>query len=303
MEPSMPSSFEADYPTITRWIQEFGSIEIGHDSVSGHFVKAVDSGGKPWGGRSEYATIDEALMDLERGIKTFLKQQGLDESESDEHSVRKATTRLRPLKKPQKRVTTKSRKAASRADQNRHRSEAEKKVLKKVERLEAIAAALRQHEHFSITRLTVLKGLCEDPKAAGAFALFLARKIQRRMREKDSPKRYRELVNRAIRRLKPYLDEPAAERAERLWSLLREIEAEQDEYEDIPWGVVRNVKSFDLLVVEHALKAVLRPSEASIWLYHAARDYTGKTDELIPKSAPMVEEIARFLRKHFGIRR
>jgi hypothetical protein len=133
--------------------------------------------------------------------------------------------------------------------------------------------------------------------------LFLARKIQRRMREKDAPKRYRELVNRAVREMKPYLDEPTEERKERLWSLFREIEAEQNEYENIRWGVVRNVKSFDLLVVEHALKAVLRPYEASFWLYHAARDYTGRTDELIPKSAPLVEDIVGFWRKYFGIKR
>jgi len=31
--------------------------------------------------------------------------------------------------------------------------------------------------------------------------------------------------------------------------------------------MVRNVKSFDLLVLEHALKALLRPHEASFWLY------------------------------------
>ena len=65
----------------------------------------------------------------------------------------------------------------------------------------------------------------------------------------------------------------------------------------------QNVKSFDLLVVEHSLKAVLRPYEAPFWLYHAARDYTGRTDELIPRSAPMVEDIAGFWRKHFGIKR
>ena len=34
------------------------------------------------------------------------------------------------------------------------------------------------------------------------------------------------------------------------------------------------------------------PDEASLWLYEAARDSTGRTDKLIPKSAPMVEEIA-----------
>jgi hypothetical protein len=189
------------------------------------------------------------------------------------------------------------------ADKDRHRSEGEKKAIKKVEKLEGIAEALRRHEHFSITRLTVLKGLCEDPKAAGAFALFLARKIQRRMREKDAPKRYRGLVNRAVREMKPFLDEPSEERQERLWSLLWEIEEEQDEYEDIPFGAVRAIKSFDLVTVEHALKAVLRPHEVPSWLYHAARDFTGKTGELVPQSAPMVEEIAGFWRKHFGIKR
>jgi hypothetical protein len=52
----------------------------------------------------------------------------------------------------------------------------------------------------------------------------------------------------------------------------------------ISWTMVRNVKSFDLIAVEDALKAVLRPSEAPFWLYDAARDYTGKTDELVPES-------------------
>ena len=224
----MPSSFEADYPTITRWIKEFGYIEIGKDSFMENFVKALDNGGMPWGGRSEYETIDEALTDLERGIKAFLKKQRLDESEPDEHSARKTKTFPSRIGRTQKQVIKEPRKAASRADKDRHRSEEEKKAIKKVEKLEGIAEALRHHEHFSITRLTVVKGLCEDPKAAGAFALFLARKIQRRMREKESPKRYRELVNRAVREMKPYLDNPTAEREERLWSLFREIEAEQD---------------------------------------------------------------------------
>jgi hypothetical protein len=303
MEPNMPSSFEADYPTITRWIKEFGHIEIGFDSFTETFVKALDSGGMPWGGKSEYETIDQALMDLERGIKAFLQEQGLDDEQSDEHSARKTKTFPSQVGRTQKHVTRKPRKATSQAGKGQHRSEEEKKAIKKVEKLEGIAEALRQNNHFSITRLTVIKGLCEDAKAAGAFAMFLARRIQRRMREKESPKRYRELVNRAVREMKPCLDDPTEERRERLWSLLREIEAEQDEYENIPWGVVRNIKSFDLVVVEHALKAVRRPYEAPFWLYHAARDFTGKTDELIPKSAPIVEEIAGFWRKHFGIKR
>ena len=60
-----------------------------------------------------------------------------------------------------------------------------------------------------------------------------------------------------------------------LWSLLWEIEAEQNEYENISWGMVRNIKSWDLLIVEKALRTILRTDEAPYWLYQAARDYVG----------------------------
>jgi hypothetical protein len=282
----MPSSFESDYPVITRWIKECGRIEIGGESFADPFIKAVNRDGMLWGGKREYTTIDEALRDLETGIEAVLAEQA---------KMSPKRTGKTPSKKPHK--------AKSRSDKVQHRSEEEKKLIRKVEKLEAIPPALRRNEIVSVTRLTVVKGFCEGPKAAGAFALFLACKIQRRMREKDAPKRYQELVNRAVRELKPYLDQPTEEREKRLWSLFGEIQQEQDEYENIPFGVVRNIKSFDLVTVEHALKGVLKPFEASYWLYHAARDFTGKTDRLIPKSAPMVEEIARFWRKYFGIKR
>src|SRR5262249_25860733 len=71
---------------------------------------------------------------------------------------------------------------------------------------------------------------------------------------------------------------------------------------------VRIIKSKDLLVAEEALKAILRPAEAPTWLYQAARDYSERYnarygDGLIPDSAPMVEEIAGFWRKHYGTKR
>lgn len=285
-----PPSFEATYPATARWINEFGRVEIGTAGFTDSFVKAIDRDGICWGGKGEYQSIDEALQDMEKGIKALLEVEALD---------RRSSARQCPTKRSGK----KSRKDPTGASQDQPLSDDERKLVRKVEKLDRIAEELRQGEHFSITRLTTIKSLCEDPNAAGTFALFLARKIQKRMREKDAPKCYRELVNRAVREMKPSLDEPSEERKERLWSLFREIEAEQNEYENIPFGVVRNVKSFDLLVVEHALKALLRSGEASFWLYHAARDYTGKTDELVPKSAPMVEDIAGFWRKHLGIKR
>src|SRR4051794_15006857 len=202
------SSFESDYPAITRWIKESGRVEIGGASFADSFVKAVNRDGLLWGGEREYTTIDEALKDLETGIEKSLEEQTM--------------TSPSPAAKTR---SKRSRKAKGRAAKGQHLSEEEKKLLKKVEKLEGIAPALRENEMISVTRLTVVKGLCEDPKAAEAFALFLARKIQRRMREKKAPKRYRQLVNRAVREMKPLLDERTEERRERLWSLLREIEA------------------------------------------------------------------------------
>jgi len=180
-------------------------------------------------------------------------------------------------------------------------------IVKKVKKLSEIADELRQGKDFPVTRLTTIKSLCVEPEAAAAFALFLAQRIQSKMRQEQSPERYRELVDRAVKELKPYLTDPTAERKERLSSLCREIEAEQNEYEKIGWNMVRMVRSKDLVVVEESLKSVLKPYEAPIWAYHAAKDYAERYDArhgsgLIPRSAPMVDEIAGFWREYFGIK-
>jgi hypothetical protein len=287
----MPSSFEADYPAITRWIKEFGHIEIGGASFADFFIKAVNRDGIQWGGKREYTSIGEALKDMERGVKRLLVEQ-----------ARTASSRTGKI--PSK----KRLKSKHRADKDQHRSDEEKKAIKKVEQLEAIAEQLRQGEDFPVTRLTTLKGLCEDPKAAGAFALFLTRKIQRRMREKKAPKRYRELVNRAVREMKSHLDQPTDERNKRLWAVWHEMKKEQSEYRPISWGVLRIIKSMELLVAEKCVESVLRPHEAPHWLYQAARDYAERYDArhfngLTRKSAPLVEEIATFWRKHLGLSR
>jgi len=60
-------------------------------------------------------------------------------------------------------------------------------------------------------------------------------------------------------------------------------------------------------VVEESLKSVLKGYEAAIWAYQAAKDYAEPYDArypsgLIPSSAPMVEDIAGFWRKYYGIK-
>src|SRR5271166_3528367 len=177
----------------------------------------------------------------------------------------------------------------------------------KVKKLSEIVEELRQGKHFPVTRLTTIKSLCGEPEAAAAFALFLAQKIQKKMREEESPERYRELVDRAVKELKPYLTDPTEERKARLSTLCREMEAEQNEYKKIGWDMVRMLRSRDLVVVEESLKSVLKGYEAAIWAYQAAKDYAERYDAryptgLIPSSAPMVEEIAGFWRKYYGIK-
>ena len=159
-------------------------------------------------------------------------------------------------------------------------------LARQIQKLDKIIEAIRLNENVEVTRLTVVKKLCENPEAAGAFAMFLARKSQERLREKQGNQRYRQLVNRAIREMKPYLDDPTEERKWQLLSRLKELVDEQNEHEWIKWGAVRKIKSWDLLTVERTLRAVLRRDEAPYWLYQAARDHVGSSTYLTKESIP-----------------
>ena len=283
-----PPAFETTYPAITRWVKDLGNVEFGYDRDTGTFVRATDESGVRFGGGDRFGTIDDALRALEHGIKEILVGQAKSKSARETGKHKDRDTRRSPARR-------KSRPPESPQG-------------KKVRSLEEMAEQLRRGKDFPVTRLTTLKGLCEDPDAAGAFAVFLTRKAQQAMRDKATPERYRQLVNRAVRELKPYLEQPTEERRKTLWSLWHEMREEQNEHRPIAWGTLRIIKDMNLLVAEKCLDAVLRPDEASYWLYQAARDYAERYDArhphgLTPKSAPLVEDIAGFWRKHLGLKR
>ena len=73
----MAQSLDATYPTIARWVQEYGWIEIGQDNMSHSFVRALDDGGMVWEGRRPYPTLDAALQALEAGLRAWMQEQGL----------------------------------------------------------------------------------------------------------------------------------------------------------------------------------------------------------------------------------
>jgi hypothetical protein len=73
----MAQSFDATCPTIARWVQEYGWIELGQDDMSRSFIRALDDGGLVWEGRKSYPTLDAALQDLETGLVAWMQEQGL----------------------------------------------------------------------------------------------------------------------------------------------------------------------------------------------------------------------------------
>ena len=60
-------------------------------------------------------------------------------------------------------------------------------------------------------------------------------------------------------------------------------------------------------MAEKAVRAILRPDEAPYWLYQvdrgeSERSHARNRDGPIPRSAPMVEEVAGFWRRNHGIK-
>ena len=191
-----------------------------------------------------------------------------------------------------------------------------KAVLSRVRKLAQIARDLSEGANFSITRLTTLKYLCEDPEVAARFAVYLANHTSRRINEMSSPlhlsnsewRRHNELVETAVERLQSYVEGPSDPKREELRELLRELESVNDEFESIPYGMVRIIQDKNVLIVEDAVQCVLSPSSAPSQAYHLARVYAERYDSrygtgLIPDSAPLVMDIVDFWCDYYSIDR
>lgn len=178
---------------------------------------------------------------------------------------------------------------------------ARKAVVAKLKRLGLMARELRDGKQFEITRLTTVKGLCEDPVAAGFFTLHLTERAKG-----NAKSRYNPLIANAIRQMKKLLANPRDQAPESLWEALRELEDSQNETKGSRWGPVRIIHCGEALLAEHALRCVAHPWESAHWGYQAARRYAERYDPrygtgLIPESASAVEKIVDFwARYHFG---
>jgi NOL1/NOP2/fmu family ribosome biogenesis protein len=174
------------------------------------------------------------------------------------------------------------------------KAEQREKTLARVKKLARLAEELRQGEQFQITRLTMLKSLCEDPVAAAELGLYLVEQVKTKAK-----KRYRPLIDKAVREIRQHLRKPAAEPRPSLWDALEALEHCQKEVEHQRWADVRIVRSREALLAEYALRCVARPRESAHHGYHLARVYAERYDPrygtgLIPASADAVEDIVRF---------
>ncbi len=189
-------------------------------------------------------------------------------------------------------------------------------VLMKVRKLAQLPEEAR-HCQFAvnITRLTSLKSLCQEPEVARRFVTYMTRKALenaeqgKRRSGSLTPKQrhaHREMMEEALEELEDWPAEPGEADRRRLWDLRDRMRAEQNEHQSIPFGAVRLIRDWELLIAEKAIQCVLHPREAGHLAYEIARDYTERYDGrygtgLIPKSAPLVQDIVDFWIGELGI--
>ena len=68
------SSFDKAYPNTTRWVNDYGWIEIGQTEYSSSLIRVLDEGGMIWESSQDYETMDKAMKALETALADWMKQ-------------------------------------------------------------------------------------------------------------------------------------------------------------------------------------------------------------------------------------
>lgn len=71
------ASVEKLFPAIAKWVQGYGRIEIGDQEGFGFVVRALNYGGLVFED-DKADTLAEALADLEKGLRKWFKEQGIE---------------------------------------------------------------------------------------------------------------------------------------------------------------------------------------------------------------------------------
>jgi hypothetical protein len=192
-----------------------------------------------------------------------------------------------------------------------------REVLNRIRKLALLPDEIKQSRWaVSITKLTTLKSLCQEPEVANRFVVCLARKTLERVQqgkgrsgrlETDVQRLHKELMTDALAEMEAWLEKPSEDRRQRLLDLQGRMRARQNEHKNIPYGAVRLIHDWDLLVFENALTCMLHPAHAAgHWSYQLARDYAeqyypSEGTGLISTSVPLVKDIVDFWLQEYGL--
>lgn len=192
-----------------------------------------------------------------------------------------------------------------------------REVLARVKKLALLPNEIKQSRWaVSITKLTTLKSLCKEPEVANRFVAYLAHKTLERVGQgkgrsshldADVQRVHRELMTDAMAEMEAWLKQPGEERRRRLIDLQGRMRSQQNEHKNIPYGAVRLIDDWDLLVFENALSCMLHPAHAAgHWCYQLARDYAERYNPsegtgLISTSLPLVQDIVDFWLQEYDL--
>jgi hypothetical protein len=74
-EAKMPGGFEQLFPSLSRWVQGYGYIELGDDDCRTSLIRVLDIGGMLWESESRYPSLDDALQAAEAAVAKILREQ------------------------------------------------------------------------------------------------------------------------------------------------------------------------------------------------------------------------------------
>jgi hypothetical protein len=185
-----------------------------------------------------------------------------------------------------------------------------REVLTRIRKLASLPEEIRQSRWaVSITRLTVLKSLCQPHERANRFVAHLARKTFEHMDQAKERSAHpatptelshREMMEDALDGMEEWQQKPTEKLRRSLSELLGRMRTEQNEHRNIPFGSLRLITDGKLLLCEYALSCLLaHEREVGTWAYQTARHYAERYDSsqgtgLISASIPLVQDIIDF---------
>jgi hypothetical protein len=189
--------------------------------------------------------------------------------------------------------------------------------LARLRKLAQLPSEIRASQYaISITRLTILKSFCRDQAAACQFVAYLARKTldriqsgtgRRRRTDSPSDQSHLRMMGEALSLIDVWFQKPTEALRKQLWELMHAMRKEQNEHKSIPFGAVRQITDWELLLFEEALHCLLgREEEAGSLAYEMARDYAERSEGgagsgLVTASLPLLQDITDFWMEWFGV--